>query len=172
MTYSYRPQDWGLSVAPSGELSLDGQRLVELAQQFGTPLHVVSASRLRRTAREFLACAQAAYAGKVSVHFALKCNWVPGVVEQVHEAGLGVEVTSSYELQLALRVGFAPSQIVVNGPGKSRAFLEMCLQANVRLVVVDSLEELAQLEQLARLRPEPVSILLRVNPGYTPEGMN
>jgi diaminopimelate decarboxylase len=172
VTRSYPPEDWGLSVEQSGALALEGHGLVGLAQEFGTPLHVVSANHLRRSAREFLASARAAYPGDVSVHYALKCNGVPGVVEQIRAAGLGAEVCSSYELHLALRVGFSPSEIVVNGPGKTLAFLATCIATKVKLVVVDSTEELAQLSRLAKDCAEPVSILLRVNPGYTPEGVN
>jgi len=172
MTRAYPPEDWGLSVEPSGTLALEGHRLVDLAQAFGTPLHVVSTHQLQGSARAFLASARAAYPGPVSVHYALKCNGVPGVVEQIRAAGLGAEVCSSYELHLALRVGVSPSDIVVNGPGKSSAFLAACLAARVKLIVVDSLDELAQLSRLAKGRAEPVAVLLRVNPGYIPEGVN
>ena len=172
MTRSYPPEDWGLSVEPSGALALDGHGLVGLAQAFGTPLHVVSAPHLRRTAGAFLAAGRAAYPGAVSVHYALKCNGVPGVVEQIRAAGLGAEVCSSSELHLALRLGFAPGEIVVNGPGKTRAFLGACIAARVKLVVVDSLEELAQLSRLAKGCAEPVAVLLRVCPGYAPFGVN
>jgi len=169
---SYPPEDWGLSVGPSGALALEGHDLVRLAQEFGTPLHVVSANQLRRSAREFLAAARAAYPGDISVHYALKCNSVPGVVEQVRAAGLGAEVCSSYELELARRIGFPPDDIVAGGPGKTPAFLAACIAARVSLVVVDSIDELAQLSRLAKDGAEPVSILLRVNPGYTPKDMN
>lgn len=172
MTRSYPPEAWGLSVEPSGALALEGHGLVGLAQAFGTPLHVVSANHLRGSAREFLASARAAYPGDVSVHYAMKCNGVPGVVEQIRAAGLGAEVCSGYELHLALRLGFSPADIVVNGPGKTATFLAACLAAGVKLIVVDSMEELAQLSRLARGRAEPVAILLRVNPGYIPEGVN
>lgn len=172
MTRTYPPNAWGLSVGPSGALALEGHGLAGLAQAFGTPLHVVSANQLRGAAGRFLAGARAAYPGDVSVHYALKCNGVPGVVEQIRAAGLGAEVCSGYELHLALRVGFSPSEIVVNGPGKSLAFLTACIAAKVKLVVVDSLEELMHLGRLAKGSAEPVDILLRVNPGYLPKGVN
>jgi diaminopimelate decarboxylase len=169
---SYPPEDWGLSVEPSGALALEGHGLVELARDFGTPLHVVSATQLRRSARAFLAGARAAYPAAVSVHYALKCNGVPGVVEQIRAAGLGADACSGYELHLALRLGFSPGDIVVNGPGKTPGFLAMCIASRVKLVVVDSLDELTQLSRLAKGCAEPVPILLRVNPGYVPAGMN
>jgi diaminopimelate decarboxylase len=172
MTGSYPPEAWGLAVESSGALALGGLRLTGLARTFGTPLHVVSASHLRRSARDFLASARAAYPGEVAVHYALKCNGVPGVVEQVRAAGLGAEVCTGQELHLARRLGFAPTDIVVNGPGKTDAFLAACIDGGVKLIVVDSLDELAQLDRLARGRAAPVTILVRVNPGYVPEGVN
>ena len=172
MTRAYAPADWGLSVEPSGALALEGHRLVELARRFGTPLHVVSARRLREDARAFLDAARKAYPEGVSVHYAMKCNGVPGVVGKLREAELGVEVCTAHELHLALRLGFDPGEIVVNGPAKTPAFLASCVAAGVKLVVVDALEELAELSRLARGRAEPVAVLLRVNPGYLPAGVN
>lgn len=87
MTRSYPPEAWGLTTAPSGALALEGHDLVGLAQAFGTPLHVVSANHLRGSARGFLTGARAAYPGDVSVHYAMKCNSVPGVVEQIRRRG-------------------------------------------------------------------------------------
>ena len=172
MVKTFSPEDWGLQAARSGELMISNYSLLELARTHGTPLHVVHAARLQETAREFQEKARAAYSGKVSVHYAMKCNSVPGVVELIHSAGLNVEVTTGYELQLAQHIGFTPEQLIVNGPGKSIGFLRSCLQANVRLIVVDSLEELDMLESVATSEGKTTGILFRINPGYVPKGMN
>jgi diaminopimelate decarboxylase len=172
MVRTFSPEDWGLRSAQSGELLIDNHSLVALAREYGTPLHVVHAARLHRTARRFMETARAAYPGKTSVHYAMKCNSVPGVVELIHRAGLNVEVTTEYELQLARHIGYAPEQIIVNGPGKNVEFLRSCLQENVRLIVVDSIEELDALDSIAGSERTSAGILLRVNPGYVPKGMN
>lgn len=166
------PEAWGLTVGPTGLLLADGRPLRDLARVFGTPLHVVMAGHLRQRAEEFLAAARRACPDGVSVHYAMKCNGVPGVVEQIRQAGLGVEVCTEFELHLALRLGFSPGDIIVNGPGKTTAFLASCLLAGVRLIVVDALEELTELSRLANARHHTMDVLIRVNPGYLPEGVN
>lgn len=172
MAKTFAPEAWGLHSSRSGELMIGEQGLVGLARTYGTPLHVVHAGRLRETAGAFGAKARAAYPGKVSVHYAMKCNSVPGVVEQICSAGLNVEVTTGYELELAQRIGFIPEQIIANGPGKSIAFLRSCLHSDARLIVVDAVEELDILESLAASMAKTQDVLLRVNPGYVPTGMN
>lgn len=172
MDESARPQDWGLHTGEGGALMMGAFDLVKLARQYGTPLHVVHARRLEETAREFLAASRASYPGNVSVHYAMKCNSVPGIVRMIHAAGLDAEVTTEYELRLARQVGFRPAQIIVNGPGKTRSFLEQCLHEEVRLVVADALEELTLLDELARTRRVRQDVLLRVNPDVVPRGMN
>ena len=172
MASTFSPEDWGLRSAQSGELFIGSHSLLALARDYGTPSHVVHAARLQRTARHFLERARAAYPGKTSVHYAMKCNSVPGVVELIHSAGLNVEVTTGYELQLARRIGFTPEQIIVNGPGKSVEFLRSCLRENVRLIVVDSIEELDTVDSIEGSERSTTGILLRVNPGYVPKGMN
>jgi diaminopimelate decarboxylase len=79
---------------------------------------------------------------------------------------------SEFELELAIRRGFPAVNIVVNGPSKSAAFLAACLEAGVRFIAVDSLEELALLGRIASERRTTAPVLLRINPDYVPRGMN
>jgi diaminopimelate decarboxylase len=170
--YHPEPQQWGLDAGPDDELRVGGISAVQLAGEFGTPLHVVHEARLESGATDFLSAFSSAYPGNVSVHYAFKCNPVPGVLDILHRRGMKAEVMSRFELALALRLGFAPEEIVVNGPFKPDALLEDCLRAGVRLVIADSIEELQRLERLAAIAGRRQAVLLRVNPDYTPRGMN
>jgi diaminopimelate decarboxylase len=167
-----RIEDWGLAINANGELAVGGCSAVSLAKTFGTPLHVVHEDRLNSTARDFLRTFQDVYPGRVSAHFAFKCNGVPAVVETVMRAGFKAEVMSEFELDLALCAGCRGKDIVVNGPCKPDDFLKKCLLHGVRLIVVDSLDELDRLSGLARSMRKTAGILLRINPDYIPKGMN
>ncbi len=172
MTNTERPEAWGLYTAGSGELAVAHCSTVELAERYGTPLHVVHERFLEDRAGSFRTCVESAYPGKVSVHYAFKCNSVPGVIDIIRRASLKAEVTTPFELDLATSLGFGGSEIVVNGPCKTRHFLKACLRANVRLIVVDSLDELRDLAAIASGLGVSADILLRVNPDYIPRGMN
>ncbi len=51
-----RPGDWGLGAGPEGELMVEEFRAVDLAKEYGTPLHVVHEARLAQTALHFRGC--------------------------------------------------------------------------------------------------------------------
>jgi diaminopimelate decarboxylase len=79
---------------------------------------------------------------------------------------------SAFELATSLRVGFTPDRIIVNGPCKNVPFLTAAVDAQVRLIVVDSLAEMNRLEQIARTSGTRPSILMRVNPDIRVRGLN
>lgn len=166
------PEAWGLEVNPAGELYIGGCNCVQLAREFGTPLHVVDEERLASTAAACMSAFSQTYPAKVSVHYAFKCNPVPGVIEVVQRAGMKAEVMTAFELFLALKLGFQGSEIVVNGPFKPDSFLTSCITNKVRFVIADSFQELKRLNRLAQELGEKTKVLLRINPDYTPKGMN
>jgi len=172
MRSSPQVQAWGLETGPGGELRLCGHDLPALADTFGTPLHVIHCQRLRATAVGFQMAFRAAYPGKVSIHYAFKCNSLPYVAGLLRHCGLEAEIMSELELELALRLGYRGYEIVVNGPAKSDSFLQRCVHEQVRLIVVDSLEELTSLNGICRRMGSPTDVLLRINPDYIPRGMN
>ncbi len=163
---------WGLTAGEGNRLLVGAWDTVSLAEQHGTPLHVVNEDRLLRTAGRFKAAADSMYPGEVSIHYAFKCNAVPGIVEMIKSAGLHAEVMTEFELDLARTLGYSHEQIVVNGPCKTDSFLATCLQGDVSLIIIDSVMELHSLARIARDLGSEARILLRVNPDYVPRGMN
>jgi len=172
MTGILEPQDWGLGTAADGRLTIGTVSAVDLARTFGTPLHVLHEERLEATAAGFRRSMETAYPGRSSVHYAFKCNSLPAVIEAVRRAGLKAEVMSPLELELALHLGYGGGDIVVNGPGKTAAFLKTAVESAVRMINVDSLHELALVNEIAGAARKRVDILLRVNPDLVPKGMN
>ena len=169
---SLRIEDWGCGAGPGGELVMDRCAVSELAGEFGTPLHVVHESRLCRTVAAYIRSFRDRYAGEVEPFYAFKCNSVPGVVNTILACGVQSEVMSEYEYWLARRLGASPSEIIVNGPYKPERFLGQLVSEGVKLVVVDSLHELGGLERICTDLKKEVNLLLRLNPDFTPYGMN
>ena len=167
----FAPEVWGLEVNDKGELVAGGCSTVSLADIYGTPLHVVDENRLRTTARDFLQTFKKCYP-TVSVHYAFKCNSVPGVVKIVRQAGLKAEVMSEFELELALHVGFKGNDIIINGPYKPKSLLQLCLEKNVRFIVIDSLAEMKELDKTCSSVGKEARVLFRINPDFVPRGMN
>ncbi|HTY59888.1 MAG TPA: hypothetical protein VMF59_13790 [Bacteroidota bacterium] len=166
------PEEWGLQIVPGGGISMGNHSLAGLARTYGTPLHVVNECRLMKNAEAFRDAVARYCPGKASVHYAMKCNAVPAVVDALLRTGIGLEVMTEFELFLALKLGCAPEHIIVNGPCKTAGFLDACIDARVRFIIVDSLQELRLLDARSRSRGVSTDILLRVNPDYVPRGMN
>jgi diaminopimelate decarboxylase len=166
------PQNWGLTIGWDGHLLINGQDTVKIAYKYGTPIHVLNEPRLLDSAQNFRKSCSHYYPGKTSIHYPFKCNSVPHVVEIIRNAGLHAEVMTKYELELALFSGYAGNEIIVNGPCKPNSFLQSCFDSAVRFIVVDSLQELEDINNIAASRGKTMGIVLRINPDYVPSGMN
>jgi diaminopimelate decarboxylase len=154
---------WGLARDPTDALTLRGLVLGDLLRRWGSPLHVVDATRLAENATRFQAVPQGAKRG-CEVHCSYKTNPVPGVLRMLHALGLGAEVVSPYELWLALRIGVHPTAIIYNGPAKSADATTLALQREVGLINVNSRTEIAPLAALARRLGKRPTIGIRVVP--------
>jgi diaminopimelate decarboxylase len=155
---------WGLEINQQDHLVFGGCDLVELAHRYETPLHVVDGTRLRLNYQTFREAFQNSYA-KVKVFYSYKTNCVPGILMLLHEAGCGAEVSSPYELWLALQLGVAPSAIIYNGVNKSTEDLRRGIEAGVGLINIDSIPEVQRLLQTAQQFQRKVNVGIRIDPG-------
>ena len=166
------PLDWGLKASPDAVLCIGDWRTIDLAEKYGTPLHIVHEERLSETADALRNAFVHNYPGFVSTHYAFKCNPLPGVIAILKARNFKAEIMSQFELELALKLGFTGADIIVNGPYKSDTFITNCIDARIRLIIIDSPEELIRVEKIAGDLNKNVSVLLRINPDFTPDGMN
>lgn len=162
------PGHWGLAVTSAGRLALDGLDLHALGEEHGLPLHVVNAARLRDNARRFMTPPPGCTGG-CEVFYSYKTNPVPGVLRELHAAGVGAEVISHYELWLALQLGVPPAGIVFNGPAKSDAAIADAIDAGIELLNINHDEEIDVVAGVAaRLGRRPrVGIRVTVGAGWT-----
>ncbi|MBV9581328.1 MAG: diaminopimelate decarboxylase [Chloroflexi bacterium] len=152
------------SVNGDGHLVFDGVDLVSLAAEFGTPLYVYDAATIRARARAYRDGLATAYPGRSLVCYAGKAYCAPWLLRVVHEAGLGLDVVSGGELYAAQQVGFPAERIYFHGNNKAEHELAAALEYRVGCVVVDNLEEVELLAQLAEQRGVRQAVLLRVAP--------
>jgi diaminopimelate decarboxylase len=143
-------------------LLFDGVDLVELAGRLATPFFLYSERKIAENAAT-LGEAFVRRHADTEVFFASKACSNLWFLRQVGKAGIGVEVNSGGELWKALRVGFAPQQIVFNGVAKMADELEQAARHGIRAVVVDSLGELERLDQAAAVAGRAANVLLRVD---------
>jgi diaminopimelate decarboxylase len=99
------------------------------------------------------------------LHYAVKANPMPALVNYMSSLVDGLDVASSGELRLALDTGMNPSAISFAGPGKRESELRQAVAAGV-LVNVESAREVHLLATHARELHLPARVALRVNPSF------
>jgi diaminopimelate decarboxylase len=135
-----------------------------LAARFGTPLYVISETRLRENAARWRDALAGAWAfGPTAVLPSLKANTVRALRRILDGEGLGCDVFGVGELEIALRAGTPPGRISLNGCTKADAALERAVAAGVR-VTLDSFDELERTLAIAREQGREARLALRLRP--------
>ena len=147
------------AIGPDGNTAVGGCDLVDLANQWGTPLFVYDEDHLRSRCRE----AVAAFGGGVA--YASKAFLCSAMARLAHEEGLQLDVATGGELFLARRAGVPGNRLVLHGNNKSDAELAMAVDEGVGRIVIDSFDELDRLEALHSATGVVPRVLLRVTPG-------
>jgi len=144
-----------------GVLACDEVSLAEIGAAVGTPFYVYSA----RTLADRYRALDAAFAGqRHSLHYALKANSTLALVRLLRELGAGADANSGGEIEVALRAGYIPTQIVFTGVGKTHDELERAVALGVKAINAESSGELDRIEAIARTQGSRARVALRVNP--------
>jgi diaminopimelate decarboxylase len=145
-----------------GALVLGGVDVRELARQYGTPLFACDEEDFRSRCRDF----REAFGEGTGVFYAAKAFCCRAVLRWVSEEGLGVDVCTGGELEVALQAGVDPAMITLHGSNKLPDELERAVAVGVGHIVADSFDEIIRLERVAAAssgsRPR---ILVRVTTG-------
>ncbi|HET7698120.1 MAG TPA: diaminopimelate decarboxylase [Vicinamibacterales bacterium] len=142
-------------------LVCDGVPLDSIAATHGTPLYVYSAATIAERYRAI----DEAFAGYPhTIHYALKANSTLAIARLLRALGSHADANSGGEIDVALRAGFLPPQIVFTGVGKTAAELGHAIDLGVRSINVESEGEIERIEALSRARKTRTRIAIRVNP--------
>jgi diaminopimelate decarboxylase len=145
----------------NGVLSCDGVALPDIARPHGTPLYVYSAPTIAARYRAI----DEAFAGYPhALHYALKANSTLAIVRLLRSLGSRVDANSGGEIDVALRAGFIPPEIVFTGVGKTHAELAQAIDLGVKTINAESEGELERIDAIARERQARARVAIRVNP--------
>ncbi|MFJ9979455.1 diaminopimelate decarboxylase [Streptomyces cyaneofuscatus] len=149
---------------PHGQLTVGGVPLADIADRFDTPAYVLDEDEVRTRCRTYRAAFPDA-----DVLYAAKAFLSRAMVRWIEEEGLGLDVCSAGELELAHAAGFPPERMVLHGNAKSPRDLETALRLRVGRIVVDSPSEIARIAALVGPRGRQ-KVMVRVVPGVSAGG--
>ncbi len=156
----------GARVDERGRLVLGGVDVADLAARFGTPLYVYDEDTIRaacRAYRDAFACIPFA----TRVHYAAKAYLAAWLCQVLRDEGLGCDVVSGGELQVALAGGIPAAHIRLHGNNKSPGELRDAIATGIGCIVVDNDDERRLLDELARPAGRRVPVMLRLSPGVS-----
>lgn len=98
------------------------------------------------------------------VHYAVKANANPRILQTIAAAGLGADCVSGGEVRAALEAGFPAGKVVFAGVGKADWEIDLGLDADIFCFNVESLAELEIINERAAAKGKTARIALRINP--------
>ncbi len=152
-----------MTVNKEGHLEIGGCDVVNLAEEFGTPLIIMDEKFIRDTCNKFHTSFTSR--GESQVIYASKSFLSTAMCKIIEEEGLGLDVVSSGEMYTALKADFPMENVFFHGNNKSKSEIKMALENNVGRIVVDNFQELDLVSDIAKKMGKTVDILLRITPG-------
>ena len=143
-------------------LQVGGIALTRLAQRVGgTPFFAYDRSLLSGR----VAHLRASLPSAIQLHFSVKANPMPALVQ--HMAGLvdGFDVASASEMRVALDTPMAPAAVSFAGPGKTDAELTQAIAAGV-VLSLESPNEAVRAARIGNALGLAPRVLLRINPDF------
>lgn len=131
-------------------------------QQIETPFYYYDTELLRKTLQTINE--EASQHNNFIVHYAVKANANPKILNEICQSGLGADCVSGGEIQASLNAGFTTSKIVFAGVGKSDWEINLGLDKDIFCFNVESKAELEVINELAEKKDKIAKVCLRINP--------
>lgn len=146
----------------NNELLIGGKRPQQLEHMVGhTPYYAYD----REVITERIRLLRHSLPKQVELHYAVKANPMPAVVQHIAHQVDGLDVASQKELLTALDTGMPASEISFAGPGKKEGEISAALAAGI-VINVESVNELQRIQRLAEQQQAEPHIALRINPHF------
>ncbi len=135
--------------------------LVNRFRQLETPFYYYDLQQLKATLK---ACADASFKHHFQVHYAMKANFNPRVLDTIQSFGFGADCVSGNEVLAAINHGFKKEKVVFAGVGKSDKEINLALDQDIFCFNAESVQELQIINDLASAKNKTAGIAIRINP--------
>ena len=143
-------------------LQIGGMPLTRLAQRVGrTPFYAYDRNLITQRVQHL----RASLPGEIRLHYSVKANPMPALLQHMAKLMDGFDVASSGELQQVLDTTMQPEHISFAGPGKTGADLAQSIAAGViiHLESENELESAACIGDMLGIKPR---VAVRINPDF------
>lgn len=141
---------------------MKGNFNIDKFQGIQTPFYYYDTNLLRQTLASIKM--EAGKHENFIVHYAIKANANPKVLNVICQSGLGADCVSGGEIQASVEAGFPASKIVYAGVGKSDWEINLGLDKDIFCFNVESIPELEVINELAGNKGKIANVAFRINP--------
>ena len=132
-----------------------------LAKKYGTPLYVYS----HRTITEHFRKIKSAFSDMPTlICYSVKANSNLTFLNVLAKEGSGFDIVSGGELYRVIKAGGDPKKVVYAGVGKTEEEIVYGIKSGILLFNVESVNELKQINAVAKKMKKVVNVGLRINP--------
>lgn len=142
------------------------EQLAIAAKKFGTPSYLYDGEQIIKNYKSLTN----ALPSFVDVFYALKVNPNVSLVKLLRSNGACTEVCSLTELEIALKAGSTPQDIVFLGPCKKDYELKRAIELNIFALVIESEIELERVSKFALEIGTTANVAIRLNPDFSADG--
>ena len=136
----------------------EGVCIDEITQSCSTPFYLYSHKSIKETYDNLKS------ALSTEIFFAVKANSNQAILRLIKNCGAGADVVSAGELQRAIHAGFDSNKIIFEGVGKSKEDIEYAIRQNIRLINVESINELKLISNIGDDINKVINVGIRLNP--------
>jgi diaminopimelate decarboxylase len=133
-----------------------------IAETFGTPFYLYDGECLKENYNTLKRCLPEF----VDVFYALKVNPNVSLCSLLRSQGANAEVCSLAELEISIKAGFLPKDIIFLGPGKNEREIRRALELDIFALVIESREELKRASEIAEELGKIANVAIRINPNF------
>ncbi len=137
-------------------MAISNEQMLRICEEYGDPVYVYDADQIRSNYEQFVAALDVK---KLKIHYACKALNNKAILKLFKGMGAGLDCVSIEEVQLGLRAGFTPDEILFTPNNISEYEYELAIAAGVKINV----DNLYMLEYFGVNHPE-LPIYIRINP--------
>lgn len=145
-------------------LYFDNCNTKELAEEYGTPLYIMSQTEIESRMKEIRACFLSKYPNTRAA-YASKAFCTTAMYKICEKEGFCIDIVSGGELYTAIKAGFPAERIEFNGNNKLPGEIEEALDYGIGRFIVDGLQEVELIEAICEEKGKTANVLFRVTPG-------
>jgi len=136
---------------------MEAKQLVQLAEEFGSPLYVYDAAKIQSQYQKLEKAFSKVH--KLRINYAMKALSNVSILKLLKHMGSGLDTVSIQEVKLGLLAGFSPDKIIYTPNGVSMEEIEDVAALGVQI----NIDNLSILEQFGAKHPQ-TPVCIRVNP--------